>query len=683
LPGADVAGSGALIGGHDGFIEYRTHFRWAVLLVLLAFSVLALRLFQVQIVDGKKYETLAMVSHVVRNRIQPARGSILDREGSVLATDVEVSDLALVPHYVREPAVEIARLKDLGVLTGDEAAKVLETITQAKTDKKKRFHRLTVKKNLVGSRCPDDLTAMNFDPATSRLVCPKCGGTQLDQRAVVQSHLHELPGISLQSRMVRWYPARGLTSHAVGFVNEVSASEVERSERRLRAGDVVGRSGIERALDDSLRGVPGEDVFVRSAGGRRVETHDLPDPFRDLVSTPPIAGKDVTLTIDVNLQQAAATALARYRSGAVVALDADTGEVLAMVSHPTFEAGRRIVPGAGANAKPVPPVTTPPSLDPKNYAPMMNKAVEAYPPGSTFKILTTIAALMEGLAAEDLEMNCPGFYMFRGHKFRCFKHYGHGDIALVDAISKSCDVYFYILGEQLGIDTLAHWARDVFGVGEPTGIEISERAGLIPTERWYLRRRHQYQPGFALNTSVGQGDVRATPLAMARAYAAVVNGGRLMRPHLVRNIHDPVTGADTSVAPEVQRQIEVPEEFLDLVKRGMFGAVNTEDGTASSTALPELPFAGKTGTAQARERRPGAGPEMSAWLQQDHAWFVGYGPAKRPRLVVAAFVEHGGFGGAEAAPVARKVFEAYYAAHADEFSDLWQGFEEDVLEVVR
>jgi len=672
-----------LIGGHDGFIEYRTHFRWAVLLVLLAFTVLALRLFQVQIIDGKKYETLAMVSHVVRNRIQPARGSILDREGNVLATDVEVADLALVPHYVRDPVAEIARLKDLGVFTADEAAKVTDMVTQSKTDKKKRFHRLTAKKNLVGSRCPDDLTVMNFDASTGRLVCPKCGGTQMDQRAVIQAHLHELPGFSLQSRMVRWYPARGLTSHAVGFVNEVSAAEVERSEGRLRPGDVVGRSGIERALDDTLRGAPGEDVFVRSAGGRRVEPRDLPDPFRDLTSTPPVAGKDVTLTIDMNLQQAAATALARYRSGAVVALDVDTGEVLAMVSQPTFEAGRRIVPGTGTPQKAPASVRAESSVDSKAYAPMMNKAVEAYPPGSTFKIITTVAALVEGMAAEDLEMTCPGFYLFRGHKFRCFKRYGHGKIALVDAISKSCDTYFYILGEQLGIDTLAHWARDVFGLGESTGIEISERVGLVPTERWYMRHRHQYQPGFALNTAVGQGDVRATPLAMARAYAAVVNGGRLMRPHLVRSIHDAVSGSVTSVAPEVQRLIDVPDDFLDLAMRGMYGAVNTEDGTASSAALPELPFAGKTGTAQARERRPGVGADMAAWLQQDHAWFVGYGPAKRPRLAVAAFVEHGGFGGAEAAPVARKVFEAYYAAHADEFADLWQGFEEDVLEVVR
>lgn len=683
MPRPEVAGSDTLIGGHDGFIEYRTHFRWAVLLVLLAFSVLAIRLFQVQVVDGERYETLAMVSHVVRNRIQPARGSIHDREGNVLATDVEVSDLTMVPHYVREPAVELARLQELGVLTADEVVKVADVISLARTDKKKRFHRLNARKNLVGNRCPDDLTAMNFDAASGRLVCPKCGASHLDQRAVVQAHLHELPGFSLQSRMVRWYPARALTAHAVGFVNEVTGAEVDQSSGRFRPGDVVGRSGIERALDETLRGRPGEDVFVRSAGGRRIETTELPEPFNELSSRAPTAGQDVTLTIDLNLQQAAATALARYRSGGVVALDVDTGEVLALVSHPSFEAGRRIVPGVSAAAAQAAAARAGTAGDSRFYSPMLNKALEAYPPGSTFKIVTTIAALMEGLAAEDLEMNCVGAYIFRGHKFRCFKHYGHGHIELVDAISKSCDVYFYILGEQLGIDTLAHWARDVFGLGEPTGIEISEKSGLMPTERWYQRRRHQYQPGFALNTAVGQGDVRATPLAMARAYAAVVNGGRLMRPHLVRSVRDPTAGTTVTTVPEVQRVIDVPDDFLDLVKRGMYGAVNSEDGTASSAALPELPFAGKTGTAQARERRAGVPAEVAAWLQQDHAWFVGYGPARRPRLAVAAFVEHGGFGGAEAAPVARKVFEAYYAAHADEFGDLWQGFEEDVLEVVR
>lgn len=672
-----------MIGDHDGFIEYRTHFRWAVLLVFLAFLMLAIRLFQVQVIDGERYETLAMVSHVVRNRIQPARGSIMDRDGNILAMDVEVADLAMVPHYVRDPAAEVARLLELGVLVADEAPRVQDQIEQARKDKKKRFFRLVGKRNLVGNRCPDDLTVMNFDASKGRLVCPKCGASHIDQRAVVQAHLHELSGFSLQARMVRWYPMRGLTSHAVGFVNEVSASEVDGAVGRFRPGDVVGRTGIEKALDDQLRGRPGEDVFVRSAGGRRLETKDLPEPFSELVSSLPVQGQDVTLTIDLGLQQAAATALARYRSGAVVALDADTGEVLAMVSHPTFEAGRRVIPRSAIASPPGGAAKKDSAIEARLFAPQMNKALEAYPPGSTFKIVTTIAALMEGLAAEDLEMDCPGFYMFRGHKFRCFKHYGHGKIELVDAISKSCDVYFYILGEQLGIDLIAHWARDVFGLGEPTGIEISEKTGLIPTERWYQRRRHQYQPGFALNTAVGQGDVKTTPLAMARAYAAVVNGGRLMRPHLVRSVRDPLAGTVSNVLPEVARVVEVPDEFLGIVKRGMEGAVNSEEGTAFSAALPELPFAGKTGTAQARESRPGVPAEVAAWLLQDHAWFIGYGPAKRPRLVVAAFVEHGGFGGAEAAPVARKVFEAYYAAHADEFSDLWQGFEEDVLDVVR
>ncbi len=667
-----------MIGGHDGFIEYRTHFRWAVLLVLLAFLVLVGRMFQVQVVDGKRYETLAMVSHVVRNRIQPARGSIHDREGNVLATDVEVSDLALVPHYVRDPDGELARLKELGALTAEEGDRIAAQIAKARLDKKKRFHRLVGKRNLIGSRCPEDMSEMNFDSATGRLVCPKCGRTFIDQRAVVQAHLHELPGFSLQSRMVRWYPDRVLSAHAVGFVNEVTAAEVEQSGGKLRAGDVVGRAGIERALDAGLRGVPGEDVFVRSAGGRRIETKTLPEPFNAFQSSPPVAGQDVTLTLDLSLQQAAVSALSRYRSGALVALDAETGEVLAMVSHPSYEAGRRVVTGQAAAPK-----NARPGMDPQYYAPMLNKAVEAYPPGSTFKIITTIAALMEGFASEDLEMNCPGFYLFRGHKFRCFKRYGHGKIELIDAIAKSCDTYFYVLGEQLGIDSLAHWGRDVYGIGEPTGIEIAEKSGLVPTERWYLRRKHQYQPGFALNTAVGQGDVKATPLAMARAYAAVVNGGRLLRPRLVRSVRDPATGEVTMSQPEVQRTVEVPDAFIDIVQQGMYGAVNTEDGTAHSAVLPELPFSGKTGTAQARERRSGVPAEVAAWLQQDHAWFVGFGPSKRPRLVVAAFVEHGGFGGAEAAPIARKVFEAYYAGHAEEFSDLWQGFDEEVLDVVR
>lgn len=657
-----------MIGTHDELLEYRTHYRWSVILIVLVFVVLVGRLFHLQVLEGDRYEALATISHVVKDRIVPPRGTIRDRNGTVLATDVEVADLTMVPHYVKDPAGETARMVALGVLAPEDADRIVAQIDEAKRGRK-RFHRLTAHRNLVGSRCPNDLSALSFDQQAGRMVCPRCGESFVDQRAVVQTHLHELPGFALHARMVRHYPMRDLAVHAIGYVNEVNAEEVAANRERFRPGDVIGRSGIERALDDELRGIPGQDVYVRMAGGNRLRPEELPDPFQGLTSRPPVQGSDVMLTLDATLQQAAVTALSRHRSGAVVAMDVETGEVLVLASHPSFAIGPRLraspTGGGGASG----------TVDPV-YAPMVDKAVAAYPPGSTFKMVTSIAALVEGAIAEPTEVFCPGHFDYRGRRFHCFKRSGHGNMTLVPAIAQSCDTYYYVLGDVLGLDTLTHYARDWFGLGEKTGIEIFEQSGVMPTESWYRSKGRRFQPGFAINASVGQGDVKVTPLGMARAYAALVNGGRVLQPTLVRWV-GPVADAPREGTPKVVRELDLSPEFVDLVMRGMYGAVNSPEGTAAKSAIRDLPFAGKTGTAQARESRKDVAPDVARWLLEDHAWFVGYAPARRPRVVVTAFIEHGGFGGAEAAPVARKVIEAYYAEHAEEFADLWEGFSED------
>lgn len=661
-----------MIGTHDDLLEYRTHYRWAVILIVVAFVVLTVRLFQLQILEGDRYEALATISHVVKDRIVPPRGTIRDRNGTVLAVDVEIADLTMVPHYVKDPEGETARMVELGVLTVEDADGIVTRIAEARKDRR-RFHRLTAKRNLVGSRCPGDLTPLSFDQQGGRMVCPRCGEAFVDQRAVVQTHLHELPGFSLHARMIRHYPMRDLAMHAIGYVNEVNADEVAADRDRFRPGDVIGRSGVEGALDEALRGVPGLDVFVRMAGGNRLRPEELPEQFGDLASHPPARGSDVMLSLDTAMQQAAIAALSPYRSGAVVAMNVQTGEILAMASHPTEAIGPRLRTQQPEPADPPDPV----------FAPMVNKAVTAYPPGSTFKVVTALAGLIEGAVADTTEVDCPGFYEYRNHRFNCFKRSGHGSVTLVPALAQSCDTYFYMLGDLLGIDTLAHYARDWFGMGERTGVEVFEQAGVMPTEAWYRARGRRFQPGFAINTSVGQGDVKVTPLAMARAYAALVNGGRLLRPRLVRWVGPP-EDAPRTVAPEVLRDLDLPPEFVDLVLEGLHGAVNSPEGTAAKQAIPDLPFGGKTGTAQAPERRADVPDDIARWLLQDHAWFVGYAPARRPGVVVAAFIEHGGFGGTEAAPVVRKVIEAYYAEHAEDFADLWEGFrDEEPLEVIR
>ncbi|NOZ01501.1 MAG: hypothetical protein GXP54_06375, partial [Deltaproteobacteria bacterium] len=500
-----------MIGLRGELIEYRTHFRWALIVVGLAFIILIARFFQLQIIQGDRYDNLATLSHVVRIRLPATRGVIRDRNGEVLATDVEVSDLMLVPRYVRDPTGEVHRLVDLGILSPEDGDALLAKVLK---DRKGRrgFHRILAKSNLIGDRCPFDMTRMAFDPGRGKLVCTRCGRAWEDQRAVVQSHLHELPGFSLRSRSVRHYPAREYTAHDVGYVNEVTAKEVKGSKGRLRPGDSIGRSGIERALDSHLRGTPGEYVFVRSASGRRIQPSDLPAPFKDIESFSPSSGHDVRLTIDMALQKVAHDALSRYNSGALVAMDVDTGQILAMYSQPSFDPEPSVIRPEGEKRVKADPI----------FSPRMNKALTAYPPGSVFKMVTAMAALGEGVITPDTKVDCPGFYWYKRHKFRCHKRSGHGELTLIPALAASCDVFFYVAAEALGIDTLAHYGRDYFGIGEKTGVEISESRGLMPSEAWYRERKRGFQPGFTLNTSVGQGDMRATPLAIARAYATLV-----------------------------------------------------------------------------------------------------------------------------------------------------------------
>lgn len=656
---------------HQELIEYRTHYRWGVIIVSIIFIILASRFFYLQILEGETFENLATVSHVVRERLIPNRGIIKVRTGEILATNIEAVDLMVVPQYVKDER-PVTLLKELGVLTYDEANEIWEMIKKLKNTEQ-GIQRIVAKKNLTTSRCPFDLIQMRFNPTTKKMVCPKCKREMINQTAVVQAHLFELQGFSLRERRVRYYPEGKLTAHVVGFVNEVTKDEIERSTGKLRQGDLIGRSGVEKMLDSCLRGKPGEDVYVRNAGGRRIEMSSLPDPFKDINPTQPVPGCDLTLTIDLALQTIAMELLSQYHSGAIVVMDPNNGEILAMASHPSFDPNQALLLAQSPTE----------GTDPF-YAPYLNKAVTAYPPGSVFKLITAIAGLNEGIITDEDMVFCQGSYEFKGRRFKCHKHSGHGKVAMVDAISKSCDVYFYTLGEKLGLDNLAHYARDVFGLGERTYIEITEAEGLIPTERWYYRHgKYGLQPGFALNTAVGQGDVKVTPLQMARAYSALVNGGVLVRPRLIAKI-EMADGQVLEGEKEVQRLIDIPDVYLEIVRMGMHKAVNDTLGTAYPARIRELPFAGKTGTAQASERRKEASPEQSVWLTKDHAWFVGYAPSKKPKIVVVVFIEHGGFGGQVAAPIAKKIIETFYSLHPDEFSDEWDMSDEDnILQIIK
>ena len=633
-------------------IEYKGRFRIAVIIIVAGYLTLVGRLVYLQVIKGDYYLKLTSINHMSRDRIPPLRGFIRDRYGEMLAVDIPVFDLFTVPRHVQAPGKEVSLLKNEGILSDVESKQILEKINKLK--KKKSLKHVLIKKNLTGRNCPFDGSPL-IAQASGRMLCPKCHHIFKDQLSIVRANHNNLPGFLIHTRTRRFYPKAGLTAHIVGYVNEVNKKDLKKYGKLYRKGDLIGRTGVEKAFEQQLRGSPGSRVFVRTAGGRRINPSTLPAPFNMYKDKPSVPGDDITLTIDWDLTRAADKAMRYHYSGAVVAMDIHTGEILVLYSKPIFN------PNIGHFG-----VKKTKNFDPSIYSPMLNKALRAYPPGSTFKLITASAALTEGVVDPDTDLFCPGYYMYMGHRFIGDARYGHGKVDMFKALEVSCNVYFYQVGEALGMDMLAHYARDYFGLGQHTGIKIRESTGLIPTVRWHNRHSPSgFLPGFVLNASVGQGAVKVTPLQLARAYSALLNGGKLMRATLVKKIttHDGAIVFQSK--PTVDRYLALSDMVVATIMRGMYLVVNGRSGTARHSAIKDIPFAGKTGTAQAREWRAGGSPKFKSWLKQDHAWFAGYAPASNPQIVVVAFVEHGGGGAKAAAPVVKKVIEAYYKLYPE------------------
>jgi penicillin-binding protein 2 len=430
-------------------------------------------------------------------------------------------------------------------------------------------------------------------------------------------------------------------------LREISADQLKSpSYQGYRAGDMVGQSGVESALEHYLRGERGAQAVIVNARGTKIG---------EAFFQPEIPGSDVHLTLDRQLQQVAERAL-EGRRGAVVALHAQTGELLAMASGPAFEPALF----AGEIAKDVWADLT----DPRSSK-LSNRALQgAFPPGSVFKMFVAAGALSEGVTDIAEQTFCPGFLKFGKRQFRCHKHSGHGHTALYDALVQSCDVYFYTVGQRLGVDRIHEYAHDLFGFGEPIDLEgLDEHSGLVPSTKWketYFRNPSdkRWYPGETLPVAIGQGAVLATPLQVARAMAALVNGGRLLKPRIVSKIvaSDGRILEQRSEGPQTMRVVDIDPAILAEIKRGMVGVVEDKRGTGKRAALPKesgIRVGGKTGTAQVASRESGLEFE-------DHAWFAGFAPIDNPQIVVVALIENGGHGGEVAAPVTRAVMMQYF-----------------------
>ena len=630
--------------------------------VAVFFSLMA-RLYVLQVKRGDEFANMGEANFIKSQRVKHDRGMILDRHGAILVDNRPAMNVEVTPYFLgkREEAEEtLDELFDLLELDQELGRELRADIFKQRG--LSRFSPIEIKRDVTWETV---------------------------ERIEARRSILRLNGVEIVEDKRRTYPYGTLAAHVLGYVNEIDRSRLNRAKREGNElgyirGDAIGRAGIERIHERELRGRDGSrQIAVDAKGLRRQRQKWLSDieglPFKD-----PDAGYNVVLTIDKDLQAAAEEAF-DGAAGAVVAMEPDTGAILAMVSTPAFDPN--VVTGAmGKDAKQ--------ALDENILKPWLNRPIQGlYAPGSTFKVITALAALEEGITTPQEQVFCPGYYRLGRRNWRCHKDSGHGHVDLKDALKLSCDTWFYQMADRMGINPIAEMGTK-FGVGVASGLELpGEKRGLMPDEAFHDRVEKStggYQRGMALNTSIGQGSVLMHPLQLAVVYAALVNGGRIIEPRVVERIEtadkrverfalaqvkaeseersDAVQRFVEGQGPEVvkvfeskvDRFLDLPEASYQAVRDGLIAVTNEPGGTAYWRKSKVVPMAGKTGTAQViRLGTKRLSAEETAYFERDHAWFASYAPIENPELVVVVVNEHSGHGGSKAAPIATKVIDAW------------------------
>lgn len=595
--------------------EFRKRYKWMVLFVLVSMSSIVIRLFMLQIMQHDHWASEASRNITKVVRLPATRGLIRDYKGHVIADNRPSYNVYVTPRMMGEPQIE-----------------TISTLLQLDAEGRMRF------RSLLG-RVPERRRS-HFVQAFTDIT--------RDQYAAIETHRHELPGSNVVVVPLRSYPYKTLGAHTVGFLNQVSAEDLKQlTTLGYNSGDAIGRGGIERAWESYLRGRDGELRVPVDVRGREVLTQGQPDKPRRVE---PVPGLDLRLTLDMDMMRSAERAFRPYPAGAVVVVDVHTGRVRALYSKPGYDLNELASGLSQARAREL--------LD-DPYRPLIDKTTyESYFPGSTFKPISALAALQDNVLPGSTHYECPGFYMLGKRRFRC--SHVHGDVDMHEALVQSCNVYFYRLAEQVGIDRIASYARE-FGLGQATGIGINtEASGFVPTREWYTKTHDEhFQVGFSLNTAIGQGDTRVTLIQLAMVYAALANGGTLYIPQLVEKVEQ----ADSSVVQEfparVRRHVAIDPAYLAYVREGLLGVVNNRKGTAYDARIEGgVQVAGKTGTAEVSKHKLGPDDPPEAWRDlRAHSWFAAFAPADKPELAIVVLVEHGGTGGRFAAPIATQMLQ--------------------------
>jgi penicillin-binding protein 2 len=574
-------------------------------------SLLAVAYWIVQIVRGEYYFNLSENNRIRAVKITAPRGYVLDRNGATLVEN----EPAYTLHLYRREAKNL-----------DDSVEFIVGLLDLNPD-------------VVRSRVERGRRAPEYVPI------PIAENLSIEEVSAVEARAAEHPEFAITVSQRRQYKRGGSAAHALGYLSEATPEQIKASNNAYGVGDWIGQKGVEGAYERLLAGVNGERRVIVDSHGREVNEANR------LEASP---GQNLFLTLDSKLQQVAEDYF-RDKVGAVVAMDAKTGEILALVSSPTYDPNwfTRRVTAAEWN-----------ELLENPDKPLQNRAIQnMYSPGSVFKVFLAYGALSMGLVDPDMKIFCPGHAEFYGRDFHCHKKGGHGLVNLRDAIKVSCDVYFYNLGKKLGIDRIAEIASS-FGFGKPTGVDLAfEKAGLVPSEDWALKRRKaRWYPSETISVSIGQGPLLMTPMQIARALAGLVEAGRLPTPHLFYASQAPGTNAPLRYTADATTALPITPDQLKIVLNGMWAVVNEPGGTAFGSRVPGFEMGGKTGTAQvvSRDATLKAGVDKSKL--QDNAWFAGFGPVEDPQMVVVVFVENGGHGNLAAAPLAKLLFEARYGA---------------------
>jgi len=467
-----------------------------------------------------------------------------------------------------------------------------------------------------------------------------------EKLAIVETHSSDLPGLTVEAVPIRQYLSGEITAHLIGYTGEVNREDLQKdTSGKYSLGDITGKFGLEKYLDPYVKG---------ESGAEQVEVNVLGKEIKLIGRIQPVSGYNVVLTIDTILQKVAWEAL-RNRAGTVVAMDPRNGSILAMVSSPSFDPN---LFNGGISFEEWDALSTDPSH------PLGNRVISGqYPPGSTYKLIVAAAALQEGLITPETKFFCDGSFELGNRSYRCWQKRGHGYMDLHRAIVQSCDVYFYNLGKLLGVDKIAEYARG-FGLGSPTGIDLyREKGGVVPTRQWKMSKFKQpWQMGETISIAIGQGFNLVTPLQLVNAYAAVANGGIIYRPRLIKRIEAMDGQVIKAFGPEQKSRIPLSRQNMDILNYALWGVVNEKGGTGRALSRKEMDVCGKTGTAQVIGLPDNASRKRRINLARfgDHALFVCFAPYKNPEIAVAVIVENAGHGGSVAAPVARKVIDAYF-----------------------